>query len=57
MRALKHIAVEYLQNDFSYPIANPPNNSSNKTTFVNYMLPLLCYVENTSLVLYGTPII
>lgn len=54
MKALKHVGVEYLQNDCSFKITSIPGLSA---VFINYILPLMSYVETASFILYGTPYI
>lgn len=70
MKVLKHLAVECLQAETSIKISDafPQGNSLNPnestdnskqapSQFVNFILPLMCTVESSSWVLFGTPIL
>ncbi|KAL4472690.1 hypothetical protein ABPG74_018639 [Tetrahymena malaccensis] len=54
LKALKHIGLEYLQNDSSFKLNNIMNQSP---IFINYLLPFISIVETSSFVIYGTPYI
>lgn len=48
IKALKYFAMDYYQNEFQFQLENKSQ--------IHFIMPLMNYVENSSFIVYGTPI-
>lgn len=69
IKALKVLEVEYLQSEYIFKLdpakeslkeslneLNVKSNDHISEKYLNFIMPLICYVESTSWILVGTPI-